>query len=116
MTFMPPTQEPLAPTTTVSLTPAPPPAQARQDVTERTEPHPPRPSSRAHRQRPPARRPRRWIPYLGAIFLVTLLIWGLWPQPAPVELAQVQTGSLRVTVNEEGKTRIRQRYVVSAPV
>jgi HlyD family secretion protein len=34
----------------------------------------------------------------------------------PVETARVAFGPLRATVSEEGKTRIRQRYVVSAPV
>lgn len=48
--------------------------------------------------------------------LVALIVAGLWPKPLPVETVKVMTGSLRTTVNEEGKTRIRQRYVVSAPV
>src|SRR2546425_1667471 len=64
----------------------------------------------------PATRPRRWLPYLLALVLAGLLVWGLWPQPVPVETARVSIGTLRVTVNEEGRTRIRQRYVVSAPV
>jgi len=59
---------------------------------------------------------RRWLPYLGALLFVALIVAGLWPKPAPVETARVITGNLRATVNEEGKTRIRQRYVVSAPV
>ena len=62
------------------------------------------------------RRRRAWLPYLGATVLVTLIVAGLWPQPVPVEIARVSTGTLRASVNEEGKTRIRQRYVVSAPV
>jgi HlyD family secretion protein len=33
-----------------------------------------------------------------------------------VETARVVTGPLRATVSEEGKTRIKQRYVVAAPV
>ena len=61
-------------------------------------------------------RRRSWLPYLGVIVLVALIVAGLWPKPAPVETARVTTGKLRATVNEEGKTRIRQRYVVSAPV
>jgi len=44
------------------------------------------------------------------------LVFGLWPEPVRVETAQAALGPLRVTVNEEGKTRIRHRYVVSAPV
>lgn len=33
-----------------------------------------------------------------------------------MEVAIVGSGPLRITVNEEGKTRIKQRYVISAPV
>jgi len=64
----------------------------------------------------PQKRKRRWLPYaLGAGF-AALVVLGLRPQPAPVETARVVTGALRATVSEEGKTRIRQRYVVAAPV
>ena len=59
---------------------------------------------------------RRWIPWIGAVLLLALVVAGLWPQPEPVETATVTMGNLRATVNEEGKTRIRQRFVVSAPV
>ena len=59
---------------------------------------------------------RRWIPYAGAVILVGLIVAGLWPKPVPVEIAPATAGPLRVTVNEEGKTRIKQRYIVSAPV
>ncbi|MBI2518192.1 MAG: efflux RND transporter periplasmic adaptor subunit [Opitutae bacterium] len=62
------------------------------------------------------RRPRRWLPYAGAAVLAVLLALGLRPQPARVETARAMLGPLRATVSEEGKTRIRQRYVVSAPV
>lgn len=48
--------------------------------------------------------------------LIVALGFGLRPSPARVEVARVTTGPLQVTVNEEGKTRIRQRYVVSSPV
>ena len=61
-------------------------------------------------------KPFRWIPYaLGAVF-AALIVLGLRPQPVPVETARVVTGPLRATVSEEGKTRIKQRYVVAAPV
>lgn len=61
-------------------------------------------------------RKRRWLPYAGGLVLVALILAGLWPQAIPVETTRATVGPLRVTVNEEGKTRIRQRYVVSAPV
>jgi HlyD family secretion protein len=50
------------------------------------------------------------------VLLAGLIVAGLWPQPVPVETALVATGPLRATVNEEGKTRIKHRYVLSAPV
>jgi HlyD family secretion protein len=64
----------------------------------------------------PRKHTRRWLPYAGAAVLILLLGLGLRPQPAPVETARAGFGPLRATVSEEGKTRIRQRYVVSAPV
>jgi HlyD family secretion protein len=63
-----------------------------------------------------ARRRRPWLPYLGGSILVALVVAGLWPQPISVEMARATAGTLRTTVNEEGKTRIKQRFTVSAPV
>lgn len=62
------------------------------------------------------RHSRRWLPWLGAVLLVALLVAGLWPQPIPVEIAAVSIGRLQSTVNEEGRTRVKQRYIVAAPV
>lgn len=59
---------------------------------------------------------RRWLPYVLGLALLVALGFGLRPKPAPVETALAATGPLRATVSEEGKTRIRQRYVVSSPV
>ncbi|MGE3310140.1 MAG: efflux RND transporter periplasmic adaptor subunit [Limisphaerales bacterium] len=59
---------------------------------------------------------RRWLPWLGALVLVSAIVAGLRPRPIPVELGRVIRGPLRVTVNEEGRTRIRNRYTVFAPV
>ncbi len=60
---------------------------------------------------------------------IRMIVWGailtgigltafiaLMPRPVDVEVAQVTRGPLRVTVQEDGKTRIREKYVVSAPV
>ena len=59
---------------------------------------------------------RRWLPWAIGLALLVALGFGLRPQPAAVETARAAYGPLRATVSEEGKTRIRQRYVVSAPV
>ena len=44
------------------------------------------------------------------------LVYAMRPQPVPVDLAPAVRGPLRVTVDEDGKTRIKERYIVSAPV
>lgn len=48
--------------------------------------------------------------------LIAALAYGFRPSPLPVDLAAVGRGPLRVTVDEDGRTRIKQRYVVSAPL
>jgi HlyD family secretion protein len=52
----------------------------------------------------------------GLVLLVLILVWAFRPAPVPVDLAPVQKGSLQVTVDEEGETRVRDRFIVSAPV
>lgn len=59
---------------------------------------------------------RRRLPLLGGLLVVALIVVGLWPRAIPVEVANVTRGPLVVTVDEEGMTRVRNRYVVSAPV
>ncbi len=59
---------------------------------------------------------RRRLPLLGGLALVALIVVGLWPRAVPVEVAQVTRGPLVVTVDEEGMTRVKNRYLVSAPV
>lgn len=55
------------------------------------------------------------------IVITTLLIgaglaWALWPRPVEVETARVERGSFDVMVEEEGQSRIREVFTVSAPV
>jgi HlyD family secretion protein len=45
-----------------------------------------------------------------------LLAIALWPQTIPVETATAARGPLMTTVDEEGRTRVRDRFVVAAPV
>ncbi|MFP5381747.1 MAG: efflux RND transporter periplasmic adaptor subunit [Gammaproteobacteria bacterium] len=44
------------------------------------------------------------------------LAYGFMPRALPVDVAEVTRAPLIVTVEEEGKTRVRERYLVSAPV
>jgi HlyD family secretion protein len=48
--------------------------------------------------------------------VVALLAWALWPKPVPVSTAVIARQPLSVFVEEEGKTRIRDVYTVSAPI
>ncbi len=54
---------------------------------------------------------------IGAVVVVVLalLVYGFWPEATPVSVEEATRDSLRVTVEEEGQTRLRERYVVSAP-
>ena len=60
---------------------------------------------------------KRWLGILSVFVIVALLVaYGFREQPVPVEVAAVARGPLRVTIEEEGKTRVTDRFVVSAPV
>lgn len=48
--------------------------------------------------------------------LLALLAWGFWPAPLQVESGAVKRAPLSVTVEEEGQTRVKDRFVISAPV
>ena len=53
---------------------------------------------------------------LTAALIVVLLAWGFWPQPVLVEAVAVKRAALTVSIEEEGRTRVIDRYVVAAPV
>lgn len=61
-------------------------------------------------------KPTRPLYFLLAAALVALALWGFWPRAAQVEVASVVRGPLTVTFTEEGRTRLRDRYLVSAPL
>jgi HlyD family secretion protein len=60
---------------------------------------------------------RRWALWGGlAAVAVIALVLALRTAPVEVDVAPVVRGRLAVTIDEEGETRVRERYVVSAPV
>jgi HlyD family secretion protein len=61
-----------------------------------------------------ARRIAFFSPALLALLLA--LAWTFKPVPVPVDLAVIERGDLEVSVNEEGVTRVRDIFVLSAPV
>jgi HlyD family secretion protein len=50
------------------------------------------------------------------LLIAAALAYGFWPRPVTVEVAAVTRGDFQVAIHEDGKTRVRQRYIVSAPV
>ncbi len=59
----------------------------------------------------------RWASMGGAVAVLAAVAYvAIRPRPIDVDLARVVRGSMQVTVNEDGRTRIRERYVVSAPL
>jgi len=51
-----------------------------------------------------------------AVVVITAIVYAMLPQPIPVDTASVVVAPMHVSVNEEGITRIRERYVVSCPL
>ena len=61
-------------------------------------------------------RTRRLLIWGGTAAIVLAIAWSLIPDPLPADFAAVERGRLRVTIDEEGETRVRDRFVVSAPL
>jgi len=64
--------------------------------------------------------PTNWIKRIIGIAVLSIiaagLVWFAWPQPVLVDLAAVAKGPIEVTVDDDGKTRVRHVYTVSAPI
>lgn len=59
---------------------------------------------------------KRGLLALLALVLVGSLVRAFLPKPVEVELAKVERGPFEVTVTEPGMTRVKDRYVLSAPL
>jgi HlyD family secretion protein len=53
---------------------------------------------------------------IAAVVIGGVLAVALWPTRVPVEVVTVSRGPLVESIDEEGQTRVRDRFVVSAPV
>jgi len=62
----------------------------------------------------------RWVKRgLGVIvagLVIALIVHAALPKPIPVDVATAELGPMTVTVDEDGRTRVKDRYVVSAPL
>lgn len=64
-----------------------------------------------------AKKRSRLILTAATILLVGgALTAAFWPKPTMVDMGAVTVGTLRMTIDEEGRTRVRDAYIVSTPV
>ena len=59
---------------------------------------------------------KRLFMWLIILALLGLLVWAFIPQPAEVDAAAVDRGLLQMSISDEGKTRIKDTYILSAPL
>lgn len=59
---------------------------------------------------------RRMAIVVAILAAVAVVIWAVMPGAVPVETALVTKGKFVASVDEDGKTRVRERYVVAAPL
>jgi HlyD family secretion protein len=52
----------------------------------------------------------------GILVVLGIVVMALWPESIEVSAARVDRGPLQVTLDEDGETRVHDRFVVSAPV
>lgn len=59
----------------------------------------------------------RWFLIIAVAAAVLLAIaYGFMAKPVSVDIVKVSRGPMSITIEEEGKTRVRDRFVISAPV
>lgn len=62
----------------------------------------------------------RWLKRIsmvaGGLAIVAGITYAWMPRPVAVDVATMQYGPLAVEVNEDGQTRVHERFVVSAPI
>lgn len=59
----------------------------------------------------------RWITIIAiTAIVIAIVIYGFLPKPVPVDLVKAFRSSMSVAIEEEGKTRVKDRFVISAPV
>ena len=59
---------------------------------------------------------RRFVTWMFVAAIVAAIVYSFRPQPLEVDWSTVSNGPLEVTVNEDGRTRIREKYTVSTPL
>jgi HlyD family secretion protein len=62
----------------------------------------------------------RWLKRLAVVAVLAtiagVIAWSFVPKPVPVETARVVRGPFEVTVDEDGRARVQDRYIIAAPL
>ena len=59
---------------------------------------------------------KTWLVAAATVVVALAVAWAFAPRPVAVELAPVTQGRFETTIDEDGKTRLADRYVISAPL
>ena len=62
------------------------------------------------------KRSRLVLTIVAATALGAAMAYAFWPRPMMVDIGEVTRGPMVVTIDEEGRTRVRDAYIVSTPV
>jgi HlyD family secretion protein len=57
-----------------------------------------------------------WLWTAAGVAVLAALAWAFSPRPVEVEITVVQQGQFEQSIEEDGRTRLKDRYTVSAPV
>ncbi|MFM8409646.1 MAG: efflux RND transporter periplasmic adaptor subunit [Alphaproteobacteria bacterium] len=57
-----------------------------------------------------------WLAAAAVAIVAAIVVALAWPRTLPVDVATVRRGRFEAVVEEDGRTRVRERYLVSAPV
>ncbi|MDX1483667.1 MAG: HlyD family efflux transporter periplasmic adaptor subunit [Alphaproteobacteria bacterium] len=60
---------------------------------------------------------KRWaVPVVVTAALAAALAYAFWPKPVPVTMGSAVRGPMLVTIEDEGETRVKEAYTISAPL
>ena len=70
----------------------------------------------AQKKQTKKRRRMRWFSVVTGVVVAGLFVAAVIPKRLQVDMIAVERGDLLVTVDEDGQTRVKDRYVVDAPL
>jgi HlyD family secretion protein len=62
------------------------------------------------------KRSRLILTSVTVLLVAGALTAAFWPKPTMVDMGEVTVGTMRLSIDEEGRTRVRDAYIVSTPV